>query len=467
MTTQQIFLKYRSPILFILITLAFMGVYHGSQHNYFYSDDFHWLGRAVIAQDSPGEMFRIEGRDFNPVFLFLLWLIIKIFGLSVEAMRYVGIFAFAGVVWLFYYILNRRFNVQWLIALSAALLFGLNVFVSEVVLNLSATVYSLALLFFLAAVAFYLRRQKILFILFLVLAFLTKETIILAVIPLLYFKVDKRQRYLLAAVSGGLILIRIILQTGAATGSYTGFVSLENSPLKLFFILARSMNLSPYAVHWFVGILAVLLVAAAAVYFNIETRKRAYGFFLLMFTGYAVFFALLPKLSSRYFLFPSVGFWGIAALIAHYLYKSYLYPRKKVLMYVFVPLLLLSCVFNIPQIREEIKDFRILGDFCRQYIEVKAGEIKRQVEQKSGNIQAGNPIPLCLDKETTQPLADVYREIMARQNLPKLLPFRARSIGGVIEPRFLVPLIYYPGKNARWKTSDETVYVFTGEIYIY
>lgn len=450
--------QYTSALFFLVVAVLILLIYGGINQDYFFSDDFHWLGRAVIAQESPLEMLRIEGRDFNPVFLFILWLLIKIFGLSLTVLRGVAIVVFILVIWLFYYVLQRYFNVDRLLAGSIALLFGFNVYLSEVVLNLSALVYSLAIAFFLGALLFYFQGKRAGFVFFLVLAFLTKETIMLGAVALLFYEKEPKQRWFITRVGAALIVLRVLAQWGG-TGSYTDFFSFSDSLYKLYFIFIRSMNLSPYGFHLAVGIAAIILIILASIYFWKSRKVQGVGFFLVFFVGYAVFFALLPRLSSRYFLFPSIGFWGITGLVVQY-YET----QRKSLKYVLLPLLLISFFLNMPQIQREVADYRILGKFYQQYIQVKGGSIRAEVEKKSGNQNQENPVMITLYKESSTPLAGVFQEIVKRQNLPKLLPFRAKSIGGVIEPRFLIPLVFYPGKIARWELIEETTFGFTGKI---
>lgn len=434
--------------------------YRGCMDNYFFSDDFHWLGRAILMQNSGDELFFIEGRDFNPVFLILLWILIKIFGLSPVVFRVIGIMTFSAVVWMFFYILTRYFKLNPIIAFSTALLLNFNVFVSEVVLNLSALVYSLSLLFFLGALKFYFDRKKLLFFIFLLAGFLTKETVILAVIPLVFYEKEKNYRLFIIGSLCGPGLLRLLLQLAAAgtAGSYTGFYSFSHMFYKLYFIILRSMNISPLTLPLVVGIVVIFFVFFISLYYSFMKKQRELLFFLLFLAVFALFFSLLPKLSSRYFLYPSLGFWGIAALLTHHFHENY--PKQKLLKYALAPLVLVSLLFNYPFIQKEIEDYKILGDFSHRYIQQQAVLIKNQI-----NLDADTDShEIILYRGDTRQLAALYQQIINRDNLPKLLPFRSNSVGAVIEPRHLVPIIFYPGKIARWKTVKETQYYFIGII---
>jgi hypothetical protein len=446
-------------VLIAVLTVNFV-FYWGCMDNYFFSDDFHWLGRAILMQNSGDELFFIEGRDFNPVYLILLWILIKIFGLSPAVFRVIGILTFSAVVWMFFYILTRYFKINPIIAFSAALLLNFNVFVSEVVLNLSALVYSLSLLFFLGALKFYFDRKKLLFLIFLLAGFLTKETVILAFIPLVFYEKEKNNRLFIMGTLCGMGLLRVLLQLAAAgtAGSYTGFYSFSHMFYKLYFIILKSMNISPITLPLVVGIVVIFFVFLISLYYNYMKKQRGLLFFLLFLVVFALFFSLLPKLSSRYFLYSSFGFWGIAARLTHHFHENY--PKQKILKYALAPLVLVSVLFNYPFIQKEIEDYKILGDFSHRYIQQQAVLIKNQI---SPNADA-EFYEMTLFKRDKQPLKTIYQQIINRDNLPKLLPFRPNSIGGVIEPRHLVPIIFYPEKIAHWKTVKETHYYFKGKI---
>ena len=472
--------------VFLLIIAANGVLYWGFQHNYFFSDDFHWLGRAVLAHDSPGEIFKIAGRDFNPVYLLLLGILIKIFGLSPLVLRLISLLTFSAVIWMFFYILCRYFKVNILIALSAALLSSFSVFVSEVVLSLAALVYSLSILLFLVALKFYFDKRQWLYAVVLFLAFLTKETIILAALPLFVYEKEKNLRWFIVASTGGILLFRVLLQITAAASSYTGFLSFSNIFYKLYFIILRTMGLSPYTVPLPVGIIVIIFLVLVSIYFikgmasptyycigsgkkhreekvypknkvseGIDIKGRGFLFFLLFLAIFSLFFSLLPKLSSRYFFYPTFGFWGIAALLTHYFYQ-----KKKYLQYALIPLLLVSILFNYSPIKREIEDYKILGDFSKQIIRQEAVFIKNQLSTNPGSPG------IILYKRDNRGLIAVYRLINNRKNLPKLLPpFRPQStIAGVIEPKHLIPIIFYPDKVARWEPIEETTYYFRGRI---
>ena len=446
----------QNVLIFLLILSIYFVFYWGFQDNYFFSDDFEWLSRAILAQDSTTESFRVVGRDFNPVFLILLQVVIRFFGLSPLVFRLLSLFTFSAVVFVFFHILSRHFKVNRVIALTAALLSGVNVFISEVVLNFSALVYSLSLLLLLVALKFYFDRKRGLYILFFFLAFLTKEIIVLAFIPLLFYEQEKRNRLFIIISTCAIGLFRILLQLGAA-GSYTSFLGFSNFFYKLYFIFMRTMNISPYSIHPLLGAATILILLLIVIYYLVSKKiGRELLYFLLFLAIFSLFFSLLPKLSSRYFFYPSFGFWGMAALLAHYFYSSQ--QRNKKLKYALVPLLLISMLFNYPFIKREVEDYKILGDFSKQFILQQGKVIKNEM---SGNTKAPETT-LYVYKLNYRQLSEIYKRIKSRENLPKLLPFREHSVGGVIKPRHLIPIIFYPDKIVRWHRIKETPNYFKG-----
>ena len=450
-------------VVFLLVLLAAGFIYRGFLDNYFFSDDFEWLARAVLAQnpsDSAAEICRIEGRDFNPVFMILLTTITWLFGLEPMAFRLVSLFTFSAVTAFFYHILCRHFNVKPVIALSAVSLFGFNVFVSEIMLNLSALVYSLSLLLFLVSVKCCLEGRLCLTVLFISLAFLTKEAIILGLAPLFFYEKAKRNRWIIAGILGAAGLLRLLLQIGS-TGSYTSFLSPSNFLHKLYFITLRTLNISPYSLPPIPGTILLTLLAAALLAIIIKKRKEPVGksilYFFLFWVMFSVFFALLPKLSSRYFFYPSLGCWGIAAVLTHYFYE-----KNKTFKYILISLAMISVLSNSFLIRHEVEDYKILGDFSYRFIRQQAELIKTEFIKKSPARTGSAEITLY--KSNHLGLSEVYRRVKARGNLPKLLPFRRHSIGGVIAPRHLVPIACYPDSIARWHSVKETPYYFSGKV---
>jgi len=268
--------------------------------NYFYMDDFHWLARAILAQDSFSEIVSIQGRDFNPVFLTLLWGLIKIFGISVPLLRWMSILIFSGLVFAFIYLLVKCFRVHYVIAFSASLLFGINVYISEVLLNLSAQVYTLSLLFGICAAIVWLRPgvkwRKWRFILLMALAFLTKESILLIMIPLFLYEKEKPAKWFLAICFTSAVLLRMAIQLGAETSSYTSFLSFQHWGTKLYFLFVRSFHMSPYSVSpWFAGIM-VLLLSVLVFYLLTVKKERRLVYFFSLCLGYFIFSSLFPKI---------------------------------------------------------------------------------------------------------------------------------------------------------------------------
>ncbi len=439
---------------FLLILAAVTLCYWGCWNNYFFSDSFEWLARGIITQQWQEETLQIHGRDFNPLYLLLMQLLTRLFNLNPTVYRLLSILTFTGVLFLFYYILCRHLEVNPVIALSTALLAGVNVFISEAVLNLAALVYPLALLFFLLALHFYLKKQYFLYLLFFTLAALTKETIFLAAIPLFFLEKETKLRWFLGLSTFLLVIARVLVQLSAGTATYTGFVAPSDFFLKCYFLLLRSMNISPYALSPWVGGAVILLLAAVGLYFAFSGKcSRGARFFLIFMALYAVFFAFLPRLSSRYFLYPALGFWGTVAFMADYFRR-----QRENLKYLLIPLLLAGLFYNLPAIRAEIEDYRLLGNFSQRFVEKQATLLEKI------SPAPGERVEIALYKRGTRGLTGVYRIIKQRGNLPKLLPIRPHAVGGVIKPQDLVPIAFYPAKIIRWHNTGETELTFTGHL---
>ncbi len=440
--------KRQDLVVFLTIAAAMCVLYNGFQKNYFFSDDFQWLSQAILVEDSASELFQIQGRDFNPLLTLLFWVLVKIGGLYPLIFRALCFLSFSGALFLFYYLLKRYFKVNPAVAICAALLCGFNVYISEVMLYLSTFVYSLTLLLFFIALKFYLDGKKILYILFMLLAFQFKETIILALVPLILYERRRNNRIFIGITGAAVFLSRFLFQAGSTT-SYTHFATTENLLYKLYFLTLYPMNLSPYAVELLVGIAAVFLLLIVFVYF-LRTSRHAL-FFAGLFVVFVLFFSFLPKVSSKYYFYPAFGFWGLAALLG-----SHLYQKSKYTRYLLFSLLAISLVLNYPALKREIEDYRILGDFSKTFIQDQAKLIKARADvvEKS--------LGLRIDKPGLAPLSRVYKKIYDRQNMLKLLPFRKHSIGGLIPPSSLIPIVFYPEKIVRWQPIEETEDYFMG-----
>lgn len=442
---------YRNLLIFFLITLAIFVLYYGFQDNYYFSDDYQWAAHAILVDDSISEIFLVRGRDFNPLLTFFFWVVIKAGGLSPMLLRIICFFTFSACLYAFYHLLSQYFKVNPAAAFCAALLTGFNVYISEVLLYISTFVYALTLLLFFIAFKFFLDGKKVLYLLFMLLAFQVKETIILAVIPLFLYDKKKENRVLLIISTPLIFLTRFVFQAGE-TGSYAHFATTKNIFYKMYFLILHPMNLSPFAMKLWLGIGVILIILIILVYY-LRSDRRAL-FFSSFFVVYVLFFSFLPKLSSKYYFYPCFAFWGCAAILASYFYKK----SSRYVMAILFPLLILSLLFNYPAVKKEIEDYRILGDFSKGFVEEQGKIIKNKI-----NIDT-KPVEVRIERVGDWQLRKVYREIYNRGNLLKLLPVREHSLGGVLSPGNLVPIIFYPEKIVRWKLIKETPGYFSGVI---
>lgn len=444
--------SYRDLLTFVVIALAIFVLYNGFQDNYYFSDDYQWISHAILVDDSLSEIFLVRGRDFNPLLTLFFWVVIKVGGMSPLLLRILCFFTFTGALFALYHILTRYFDIHPVIALSAALLTGFNVYISEVLLYTSTFVYALTLLLFFIALKFFLDGKKVLYLLVMLLAFQVKETIILAVIPLFLYEKKRGSRVLLLISTPLIFLTRFIFQAGD-TGSYTHFATTENIFYKLYFLILHPMNLSPYFMSISLGIGVILILLIIFIYY-LKTDRRIL-FFGSLFVVYVLFFSFLPRLSAKYYFYPAFAFWGCAALLGNYFYR-----KSKTTKYFVFALLIISLLFNYPAIKKEIEDYRILGDFSKEYIAEQAVIIKNKVDTGSREVE------LMIERQGDWQLRRLHREIYNRGNLLKLLPVRKHSVGGILSPGDLIPFIFYPERIVCWKLIEETPAYFLGKLEI-
>ncbi len=447
------FSKHKKKLFILILILLIFVSYYKSLSNYFFSDDFEWISRAIVSQAEPLRAFKVYGRDFNPVFIIILSILIKIFGVSAFPIRLFFLSLFAITFAFLFHTLEKRLNFSQITAFSATFLVALNVYISEAALNLAASVYFLA--FFLFLISFnYLSEKKIyLFFILFTLAFLTKEMIILTLIPVFIFSEKKIKKQILI-FGASLLTLRFIIQF-STTSQYTSFVSKKLFLAKLYFILLRSINLSPYKINPIYGLFLltsiILLILIYMVKFGGEKDKTVVCIFVFWIL-YTIFFAFLPKLSSRYILYPSIGF------ILIYLKIFDAFSKYKIIRFALTLLLVLSFVYNYPKIGKEIEDYKILGDFSKNFlIKIKTEFVKNiDPKRKEQTIKIKKP-------EKTA-LIFTYAMVKRRGNLPKLLPMRKNSLGGVIYLKDLIPITFYPERIAIFKPKKITQTHFIGQI---
>ncbi len=444
---------HKRKIYILLIAVIIFLFYYNALNNYFFSDDFEWLSRAILSQANTFEVFKLYGRDFNPVFLIFLTFIIKLFGLSPLAIRLTLFFVYIITAISLFYTLEKKFDFSPFLSFSLTVLIFINVFSSESILNLSASVYFLSFLLFIISVNFLFKNRYLLFAIFFSLAFFTKEVIVLSLIPLFIVSNKKGKKY---CVGTGIILLlfRFVLQI-SQTEQYTSFISAKLFLVKFYFILLRSMNISPYSVNPIYGFLVLFSIIVMIIIYMVKIGiKDKFSISIFSFwIVYTIFFAFLPKLSSRYILFPSIGFITIYFRIFNTFSKRY-----KIINYLISFFVLFSLVYNYPKIRREIQDYRILGEFSRNFIIEEKREILKKIDKNLKTQKIVIP-----QKDKTK-LVFTYAQIYERKNLPKLLPVRKNAIGGVIKPQDLIPIVFYPENIANFKLEKFDNNKFVGEL---
>ena len=445
--------EHKRKFYILLITIIIFLFYYKALNNYFFSDDFEWLSRAILSQANVFEVFKLHGRDFNPVFLIFLTSIIKLFGLSPLAIRFTLLIFYIITAVSLFYILEKRLEFSSFLSFSLTVLIFINVFSSESILNLSASVYFLSFLFFIISANFLLKKRQLLFVIFFSLAFFIKEVIILSLIPL-FIVSNKKGKKICVGTGIILILFRIILQI-SQTEQYTSFISIKLFFIKFYFILLRSINISPYSINPIYGIFVLFSIFIMIILYMVKIgEKDKFSISIFSFwIVYTIFFAFLPKLSSRYILFPSIGFITIYFRIFNTFSKKY-----KIINYLISFFILFSMVYNYPKIQREIQDYKILGEFSRNFIIEEKREILKKIDKNLKTQKIVIP-----QKDKTK-LVFTYAQIYERKNLPKLLPVRKKAVGGVIKLEDLVPIIFYPENIAKFRLEKFDNNKFIGEL---
>jgi len=442
---------YKNIIILLVFLVIFTIIYFGFQDNYFFSDDFEWLSRSIMSQAKPLESFKVVGRDFNPVFIVFTSIFVKFFGLKPLFFRLFALLIFVLTLFLLYLIMKKYLKINYLIALSAAIIFGANVYISEILLNYSAYVYLFALFFILLAFIFYFEKKKILYLIFLFLAFLSKEIIILFCLPFLFLEKKNKNRLFILGSFFSLILLRVVIQLGS-TSNYSSFISFKNYIYKFYFIIIRCLNLSPYTIHPIFGI--VIIIIMLALFFFIR-KVHGMRFAFSAFFIYSLFFALFPKLSSRYYFLPCAGLIICFALLFNELNRK----KPQITKLGLALLVLTSLSINYSAIKKEIKDYSILGGFSKNFI-LKHKSMLKKVDPSNKKLSVK------FYKRPYTPLMKVYKRVEKRKTIPKLLSLRKDSIGGVIEPSDFIPIVFYPDFIVEWKTEKENNLYYTGKFHI-
>ena len=431
---------------FILFLFLIIYSYFGVQNNYFFSDDFEWLSRGIISMSNPLEIFRIKGRDFNPLFIIITSVLIKFFGLSPFFYRVFIFIIFFITMYMLYRIMLIILKTDSRIAIISVFLLSMNMYISEILLNFSAFVYLLSFLFFLISLFFYNRKEYPLFTLFLIIALLFKETIFLAFLTLLFLKKELKGKIILIVSLLSFIILRIILQTGSSS-HYTSFLSYKYLLIKIYLVFFRAININPYSIPPIIGFLIIILFLLISVLLIKKDKK--YLFPLSFFFIYLSFFSVFPKLSSRYLFFPAIGFILFLSIALNDL-------TEKLKKFVYL-LIIISFLYNSPLIKREVEDYKILGEFSKNYIKKQKYIIKNRFKIST---------PFTINQGNYESIKTLYLLIHKRGNLPKLLPIRKKAIGGMIYPEDLVPIIFYPKYIAIWKTLKKTNNGYYGKILI-
>jgi protein O-mannosyl-transferase len=301
-----------------------------------------------------------DAESYRPVPLILSAIEYGIWGAYPAENHFSNILLFCGCVIALFLFLNLLFS-NTVVSFITALLFALHPVHTEVVANIKSRDELLCFLFgFLALKAFTgyagsgRLRQLATGSLFLLLSFLSKETVIafLVVIPLIFFFYINENRKRSIAISGAAIAVTavfLLLRAGVLGAHHTATIEFTANPLlhatfadriatavmvlgiylKLLFVPWPLICDYGYSTIATVGMgnifvllsFAVLLISGViAVYRLLKKNKDPLAFGILFFFSTIAVFSNIPlliysELAERFLFFPSVGFCLSLALL--------------------------------------------------------------------------------------------------------------------------------------------------------
>ncbi len=423
---------------FIIISLCLVFLSLPSLKIGFWSDDYQWLRRGILSLKEPGEILRLNGRDFNPVTLFTYTATLSLFGKRSLPFHIENIILhISNAVLLFYLLLC--FKVERKISLLSSLFWGINYRLSEVPLWITGRTYGLAMFFGLLGLISIVKNKRFIAYLFFILSLLSKEVGILFLLISLFYLPKKKEKTEAGIVFLILSAGRLLIQ-GKTTSPYLSFLSLSSIHKKLSFIFNNSLSLPSTALPMLVSLILLVMILI------IPKGKRILSISAIIFL---LPFVFLPKLSSRYYYIPSAFIISLAFLSME---------KSKILPYVFfIPF----SIFSLLMYQGEIKDYRELSLLW-----------KSKIQGYSGFAQAlplEEPYGFCNFSYDREYLFLQKKILSTPGRVPKLMPIRKNGVGGIIKLEDLVPFLNYPErfiKTERVKGMPHRIFVFKEGFFI-
>jgi len=416
--------KPNDRILAASLGLLTMLVYARSLTIGFYSDDLQWLGRMAPTLGNPFYVFHVFYRDFNPTLHVSFLLDYLIGGGTAVAFHATSILIHAVNAVLLFYLCRRCCGNPW-VAVVAAMIWSLNVRISEAVIWPAARGHSLATLFVLAAllaVGLPSRRRDLLVPVLFVLALFTKETALFPMLLVPWLAREPRRAIrlwlTLGGIGAGFILLNLLIKPELhLSGAGPAMLA-----LKAPFILLRPLGLGDYYDFSY----AMLMLVAGLLLASFWLLRRTTGLVgLLWIAVCAVPIIPLDKLSSRYLYMLSIGYaliiCGSFELASRVRYGI---DAKRVLRPLVATLALLVIVANGLFVQREINDYAELARPYTRCLEALRGAVMAMVSGETFVV---------VDVSGADTVLQMQEQMRQRGNMNKLIPYRQHGVGGLIE----------------------------------
>lgn len=403
----------------LLVTASYFGVLRVG----FFSDDYTWLGRMAATVERPAYVFSIFFRDFNPALhasFVADWLTGGGGALSYHLTSLL-VHALSAVLLL---ILCRRLGAQPWAATTAALCWALNVRLSEAVIWPAARGHSLATLFLLASLVCLTGSARWRVwgsAAFFLLAILSKEVAVLPLLaaPLLLGRhrfrvIDFAPHLVLAALFVGFNLL-------AKPAAYNPS-SLAALTLKLPFLLLRPLGLGD--LYTFAPLSFAIFAAVFTTSVILLRKTIALGGFAWILMS-ALPILPLEKLSSRYLYILAIGYAFVLCGAWDVVDGLLTTPRiRRIAAAAGAAGIVALLAGNVTLVRREIDDYRLLSlpyEWCLDILRTPASAL-----------EPGDTLVIA-DVSQRDSVRAMTALVKSRGTMTKLLPYRARGVGGLIE----------------------------------
>jgi hypothetical protein len=409
-----------------------------------FSDDYTWMGRMAATERHPLFVFSVFYRDFNPIFHASLTLD-DLLGGGRPGFFHATSILIHGACAALLAVVCRRLGAHQVTAVAAALPWALGARWSEAVIWPAARAHLLAALFVLAALALLagpagdgakriVRSPMAVATGLFLAALLSKET---ALFPMLLAPLfaspppacatpgglrPRLARWLPPAVlAAGFVVFNVC----AKPSFHLPPVSAGGLLLKVPFILLRPLGLGDLYDFSPLAAVAVLVAFSAAAFLLRRSRTGRAGIAWILVCLVPV--APLQKLSSRYLYLLSIGYvlvlCGAVEEAARRLERPA--PRRLAASLAGTALVLIAAA-NVLLVQREIDDYALLGRPYAECLQALGGPAEALVPGET---------LVVADTGSRDAVVRLTRAIEERGSITKLVPFRARAVGGLVDLR--------------------------------